>query len=103
MLALIAESLNAYPGRAISIEGHTDNVPIGRRSRYASNWQLSTARALAAVNYFQRHNAVNPQRLQVVGHGEHQPVSSNETAEGRQQNRRIEIRLMPESLVSAER
>jgi chemotaxis protein MotB len=101
VLALIAESLNAYPDRAISIEGHTDNVPIGKHSGYASNWQLSTARALAAVNYFQQDNAIDPQRLQVVGHGEHQPVSSNETAEGRQLNRRIEIRLMPESLVSA--
>jgi chemotaxis protein MotB len=45
---------------------------------------------------------MDPQRLQVVGHGEFQPVSSNETVEGRQLNRRIEIRLMPESQVSAE-
>ena len=102
VLAVIAESLNAYPDRAISIEGHTDNVPMGKKSRYASNWELSTGRALAAVNFFQQNNQMDPQRLQVVGHGEFQPVSSNETVEGRQQNRRIEIRLMPESQVSAE-
>jgi chemotaxis protein MotB len=102
VLALIAESLNAYPDRAISIEGHTDNVPIGKRSSYVSNWELSTARAQAAVNFFQQDNQMDPQRLQVVGHGEFQPVSSNETVEGRQLNRRIEIRLMPESEVSTE-
>jgi chemotaxis protein MotB len=102
VLAVIAESLNAYPDRAISIEGHTDNVPIGKNSSYVSNWELSTARALAAVNFFQQANQMDPQRLQVVGHGEFQPVSSNETVEGRQQNRRIEIRLMPEAQVSAE-
>ena len=75
---------------------------MGKKSRYASNWELSTGRALAAVNFFQQNNQMDPQRLQVVGHGEFQPVSSNETVEGRQQNRRIEIRLMPESQVSAE-
>ena len=102
VLALIAESLNAYPDRAISIEGHSDNVAIGKRASYASNWELSTARALAAVNFFLQDNQMDPQRLQVVGHGEFQPVSSNETVEGRQLNRRIEIRLMPESQVLAE-
>ncbi len=102
VLAVIAESLNAYPERAISIEGHTDNVRIGQRSSYATNWELSAARALAAVNFFQQDNQVDPQRLQVVGHGEFQPVSSNETVEGRQLNRRIEIRLMPQAQVSAE-
>jgi chemotaxis protein MotB len=102
VLAVIAESLNAYPNRAISIEGHSDNVPVGKRSSYASNWELSTARAQAAVNFFQQDNQMDPQRLQVVGHGEFQPVASNETVEGRKQNRRIEIRLMPEAQVSAE-
>ncbi len=102
VLSLIAESLNAYPDRAISIEGHTDNIPIGKNSRYASNWELSTARALVAVNYFQQKNQVNPSRLKVVGHGEYHPVSSNETAEGRKRNRRIEIRMLPELVVSAQ-
>jgi chemotaxis protein MotB len=102
VLTLIAESLSAYPDRAISIEGHTDNNPIGGNSRYASNWELSTARALAAVNYFQENNQVNPNRLKIVGHGEYDPVSSNETVEGRKRNRRIEIRVLPESVVSVE-
>jgi chemotaxis protein MotB len=95
LLDVIAASLNAYPERAISIEGHTDNVPIGANSSFGSNWELSTARAQAAVDYLQQHAQVAPGRLQVVGHGEHQPVASNETAEGRRLNRRIEIRLLP--------
>ena len=97
VLDLIADSLNAYPERAISIEGHTDNVPIGKNTPYLSNWDLSAARAMAAVDYLQRKAAVAPQRLRVVGHGEYHPVASNDTAEGRQRNRRIEIRLLPDS------
>ena len=100
LLDVIAASLNAYPDRAISIEGHTDNVPVGEHSRYASNWELSTARAQAAVDYLQQHAHVAPERLQVVGHGEHRPVASNETPEGRHLNRRIEIRLLPTGEIS---
>lgn len=97
VLDLIAESLNTYPDRAISIEGHTDNVPIGKNLPYLSNWDLSAARAMAAVDYLQQEAAVAPGRMRVVGHGEHHPIASNETAEGRQRNRRIEIRLLPGS------
>jgi chemotaxis protein MotB len=96
VLSLIAESLNAYPERAISIEGHTDNIPIGKNSIYESNWDLSGARALAALNFFQQKNQVSPSRLQLVGYGENHPVSSNETAEGRALNRRIEIKMLPQ-------
>jgi len=100
LLDVIAASLNAYPDRAISIEGHTDNVPVGDNSRFASNWELSTARAQAAVDYLQQHARVTPDRLQVVGHGEHRPVASNDTPEGRRLNRRIEIRLLPTGEIS---
>ena len=95
VLSIIAESLNAYPGRAISVEGHTDNRPMVQNARYKSNWELSVARGLAAVNYFQQINQVDPKRLKVIGYGEYRPVSSNETAEGRKLNRRIEIRILP--------
>ena len=95
VLNLIAESLNAYPEREISIDGHTDNVPVGRTSRFVSNWDLSTTRAIAAVDHLQRAG-VSPQRLRAVGHGEHKPVASNSNESGRQRNRRIEIRLLPE-------
>ncbi len=96
VLDLIAASLNAYPDREISIEGHTDNVPVGKASRYVSNWDLSMTRALAAVDHLQRNASVSPGRLRAVGHGEYKPVASNETTDGRQLNRRIEIRLLPE-------
>lgn len=95
VLSIIAESLNAYPHRAISVEGHTDNLPLVQNARYESNWELSAARGLAAVNYLQQNNRVDPKRLKLVGYGQYHPVSSNETAEGRKRNRRIEIRLLP--------
>jgi chemotaxis protein MotB len=94
VLSIIAESLNAYPDRAVSVEGHTDNIPI-RNTHYTSNWELSAARGLAAVDYFQRNAQVDPGRLKVVGYGQYHPVSSNETAAGRERNRRIEIRILP--------
>ncbi len=97
VLSLIAESLNRYPDRNINIEGHTDSIPIGKNSPYTSNWELSTARALAAVDYFQQNRQIDPKRLTVVGRGEHHPVANNETVEGRQLNRRIEIRLLPDT------
>jgi len=94
VLTLIAESLNGYPDRAISIEGHTDNVPTNSNSRYGSNWELSAMRALAAVNYFQQNSQVDPVRLKLVGYGENRPTHGNHTAEGRRGNRRIEIILL---------
>lgn len=95
VLSLIAESLNAYPDRSISIEGHTDHIPTGSNSRYASNWELSSMRALAALNYFQQNGLVDPNRLKLVGYGEYRPAYSNSTAEGRKRNRRIEIIILP--------
>lgn len=97
ILALIASTLNNYPNREIFIEGHTDDIPMGENSIYRSNWELSSARAISAVEILQENNQVSPERLKVVGHGEFKPVTSNETAEGRRLNRRIEIRLLPET------
>ncbi len=94
VLSIIADSLNNYPARAISVEGHTDNIPI-QNARFSSNWSLSVARSLAAVNYFQHQNQVSPSRLKVVGFGEYHPVADNATAAGRKLNRRIEIKLLP--------
>ncbi len=100
VLSIIAESLNAYPDRAISIEGHTDNVPVIHNARYESNWELSAARALAALNYFQQNDRVDPKRLKLVGYGQYRPVSSNDTDEGRKRNRRIEIRMLPPQTIA---
>jgi len=88
--------LKNLPDRLVSIEGYTDNLPLGEKliKTYNSNWELSAHRAAAAVRYLQA-NGVDPGRMQVVGYGEYHPVADNETAEGRAKNRRIEIRLRP--------
>ena len=89
--------LNRYPDRAILVEGHTDNVPIGNelRTRFPTNWELSTARATSAVRYLQDHGRVAPRRLSAIGYSEYHPIASNDTEEGRAKNRRIEIILLP--------
>ena len=78
----------------IAVEGHTDNVPI-KHSSWKSNWELSSARALAVVHHFIDEANIAPQRLSARGYGEYQPVASNDTTEGKQQNRRVEIIILP--------
>lgn len=80
----------------IGVAGHTDNEPI-RYSRWKSNWELSTQRALSVIYYLQ-DNGVKPTRLSARGYGEYQPVTSNNTKEGRQLNRRVEIVILPQSV-----
>jgi chemotaxis protein MotB len=94
-LRAVAEVLTGVEGKVIRVEGHTDNVPLGRG--YATNWDLSVARALAVVRFLQE-SGVQPTRLAAAGYGEHQPIASNDTPEGRSQNRRIEIVLAPGEL-----
>ena len=81
-----ASMLREAPNR-INIEGFTDNVPI-RNGRFPSNWELSAARAATVVRLFEA-NGIAPERLSATGYGEHQPVASNDTAEGRARNRRV--------------
>jgi chemotaxis protein MotB len=90
-LAKVAETLSTVQGKVIRVEGHTDNVPT-RGGPFATNWELSTARALAVVRYLQQ-KGVDPGMLAAAGYGEYQPIASNATPEGRSLNRRIEIVL----------
>jgi chemotaxis protein MotB len=78
----------------VGIEGHTDNVPI-TKSGWKSNWELSTARALSVLHYLASEQGVSPERLSAIGYGEYRPVASNETKDGRKQNRRVEIVILP--------
>lgn len=89
--------LNKYPDRAILVEGHTDNVPIGigLSAKFPTNWELSTARATSAVRYLQEHGNVTSERLSAVGYSEYHPLGTNDTEQGRAKNRRIEIILLP--------
>lgn len=75
----------------ISVEGHTDNVPINTQ-RFPSNWELSSARAISVVRFLQRQG-VDPSRLRAVGYADSRPLANNDTAAGRAANRRVELLL----------
>jgi len=92
-LTEVASVLASIPDRDFQIAGHTDNVPM-KTAKFPSNWHLSTARGLN-VGVFLAAHGVPPVRLSAAGYADTQPVASNDTAEGRAQNRRIEIVLMP--------
>ncbi|WP_411767176.1 OmpA family protein [Winogradskyella sp. A3E31] len=89
--AVLAEN----PEIAILIEGHTDNVPYKGNAQLSGNWDLSTKRATAIVNILRENNAINPENLTAAGRGEYAPIATNDTAEGRAKNRRIEVILTP--------
>ena len=100
----IAALLAEHPQLKIHVIGHTDNVPIRpeARSRFASNWELSAARALAAVHFLTEKAGVDPRRVGAVGYGEYRPLADNATAEGRAKNRRIAITILPDELAGAD-
>lgn len=75
----------------ITVEGHTDSIPI-RSARYPSNWELSGSRAGSVVRYFEA-NGIDSARLRAVGYADTRPLQSNDTAEGRAQNRRVELTM----------
>ena len=85
------------PDSPVAVEGYTDNEPI-KYSGWKSNWELSSARALAVVHYFIDYQGLEPTRLRAVGFGEFHPVTENDTPEGRRQNRRVEIVILPKDL-----
>lgn len=82
--------------KEIGINGHTDNQPI-KYSGWKSNWELSTARATSVLHYLIQ-KGIAPERLSVTGFGEYRPLVSNQTLEGRQKNRRVEIVILPENI-----
>ncbi|MFP4080161.1 MAG: flagellar motor protein MotD [Ectothiorhodospira sp.] len=88
ILQRLAAILEQFPVR-VHVEGHTDDVPIST-SVYPSNWELSAGRAATVVNLFAR-NGVDPDQMAAIGFGEYRPVGDNDTAEGRMENRRVNI------------
>jgi chemotaxis protein MotB len=94
----IGDILKTAVDKEIQVEGHTDNVPIRGRltETFPSNWELSTARATTVLHFLQDQVGISGDRLSAVGYGEYRPVSSNSTKEGRSQNRRIQIILIPQ-------
>ena len=92
-LRQIAERLSATP-YDLRIEGHTDNVPI-HNAEFDSNWELSAARATRIARLFLEMKAILPDRISAAGYAEFHPVASNDTAEGRAENRRVDLVVLP--------
>ena len=97
ILKTIAQIAKETPGLTLEVEGHTDNVPIGVRmiDRFPSNWELSTARASRIVRFLITNEGLDPSFVSAAGFADSKPVADNDTAEGRDLNRRIEIVLRP--------
>jgi chemotaxis protein MotB len=92
LLNILAQSLEEIPNH-IRIEGHTDSVPI-HTAKFPSNWELSTARSTTIVHYLLTHFRFNPTRLSAAGYGEFRPITTNQTSDGRLQNRRVDIVIL---------
>jgi chemotaxis protein MotB len=101
VLKKVGEALKGYEDKIIRVVGHTDNKPVSKslQGTFPSNWELSVARATTVVRFLQEVG-VPPERMVASGRAEYDPVAPNDTPEGRQQNRRIEIMLIDKSLVS---
>ena len=92
-VALIIKSMPNY----VRIEGHTDNRPVpprGLEEGYATNWELSSARAVNVLRYLIEETGVNPKQMSAVAFGEYRPIDDNNTPEGRAYNRRVEIVIL---------
>ncbi len=97
VLDKVISILKDVEDKRIQVEGHTDNVRIvsSLKKKFPTNWELSTARATQVVRYLQEAGGIEPVLLSATGYSQYQPVAPNDTVEGRQKNRRIEIVLFP--------
>ena len=97
-ISKIASTLTDYPGYHVRVEGHTDDRPIGKnlKTKFFSNWELSTARATAVVRFMIYGLQIDPQRLSAAGFAQYRPTGENSTKEGRAMNRRIRVVIFKE-------
>ncbi len=97
VLQRIGDILKTAVDKDVQVEGHTDNVPITGtlKKTYPSNWELSMARASNVLHFLQEKVGISGERLSAVGYGEYRPIATNSTPQGRAQNRRIQIVLLP--------
>ena len=93
VLSEVGKILKMYEDNLIEIEGHTDNIPMLNDPIITDNNVLSSYRAIAVFNYLVNDCGVSPAKLKCAGRGEYAPIASNDTAEGRAQNRRVEIKI----------
>ena len=101
VLSELAETLGAETAMTLRVEGHTDDVPI-QTGKFASNWELSTARATSVVTYLVQQVGVAPQRLSAAGYGEFHPRVANAGNADRARNRRVDIVILNEETATAE-
>lgn len=94
ILGKIAKIIKDYKDYDVLIEGNTDNVPISR-TNIRNNWDLSALRASSVVQALQNDFGIDPSRLTAGGRGEYNPIATNSTTAGRQENRRTEIIITP--------
>lgn len=91
MLDKLVPDLKQVSANPVIVAGYTDNVPVSKRSKYASNWELSSARAVTVMRYFVSKGAISESNVSVQAYAENNPKASNDTDEGKAQNRRVEI------------
>lgn len=103
VLRQVGGALKKVAGKRIRVEGHTDNRPIkaSLQQRFPSNWELAAARASHVVRFLQQQSGIGGEKLEIAAFGPYRPVADNDTAEGRAQNRRIEIVLVGDDDTSA--
>ena len=96
VLGKVAEVLKNQPDIEFMVEGHTDNVPYKGSGNLADNWDLSVKRATSVVRILQDQYGLDPAKMAAAGRGEYKPIADNSTAEGRSQNRRTRIVILPQ-------
>jgi chemotaxis protein MotB len=101
VLTELAATLGPDATTKLRVEGHTDDVPI-LTGRFASNWELSTARATSVVTYLVQQVGLTPQRLSAAGYGEYHPRVRNATDADRARNRRVDVVILNEATANAE-
>ena len=90
LLNKVGDAVSTTDGQ-VTVEGHTDNVPIAFSERFQSNWDLSAARSAAVADYLLGNTELQQGRVTVVGYADSKPIATNDTREGRAKNRRIEV------------
>jgi chemotaxis protein MotB len=93
-VASVAGILRQFPDRQFEVAGHTDNVAVARTSPFKTNLELSTARAVTVAQALEK-GGMSPAHLSAAGYAQYQPVATNRTPQGRKENRRIEVVLVP--------
>ncbi|MDF2716128.1 MAG: motB, partial [Paenibacillus sp.] len=89
----ISDMLTQYQQYQIEVAGHTDNVPI-RNAEFETNWDLSAKRALNFMKILLQNDNITADRFRAIGYGEYRPIDSNDSADGRSKNRRVEVSII---------